>query len=598
MAYVYHEKQESRLCGQHCLNNLLQGEMFDQTMMQRIANKIQAVEDKLLYDEKDERRSSASDAGDTEHQTRMGDFSIEVLLSALSRLNVSLLSGKHPDARECIENERFEAIVIQSRDHWFSLRKVHEKWLNVDSLLSRPIPLSTEKLMQWLLDVPNDVNIFLVLGQFPAPETPREGGSWVRMDDIEVKNDTWLPREEFSRARKVVMEKRLTGGTAEVCAPVNLRNVPPPSRPEIPRTPSLPSQPKVVHGERDQRSSVYTKNEVAVATSLTDHPDRACELLQLKPCDCATDAQTINQINRLVKDIYNAREYSTVAVSYFQITRIAAKSSRNRQNILYSSLRDALEWQTKEGIIKTNVRAEMRRFMKTLEDENPSYVRLRDAGISDLENRLALIMFATQLDDAYGVLKEPAMDTRSLLSLLHASQDQKAALRHLLLVARAVARGSFISANDLVEALRGQKQKLGIVGLSAASRLLEYLDCRENTSSLPSTKSLPTVKSAPQSNVSLHSEPVYLLSPSTPARERENNIVSLQKAQHSTSSSFEARLEPQDRIPRKSFTDLNDLRSVMQPNDSRERRTKAGEEGKLLSPEKPNRNEKAQTSSR
>ena len=46
--WIYHEKQESKLCGQHCLNNLLQGSYFTAPDLADIAQSLDESERRLL----------------------------------------------------------------------------------------------------------------------------------------------------------------------------------------------------------------------------------------------------------------------------------------------------------------------------------------------------------------------------------------------------------------------------------------------------------------------------------------------------------------------------------------------------------------------
>ena len=43
-AFIYHEKQVASLCGQHCLNNLLQGPYFTSFNLADIANELDTQE--------------------------------------------------------------------------------------------------------------------------------------------------------------------------------------------------------------------------------------------------------------------------------------------------------------------------------------------------------------------------------------------------------------------------------------------------------------------------------------------------------------------------------------------------------------------------
>lgn len=48
--YIYHEKQQSALCGQHCLNNLIQGPLFTTMGLATIAQELDARERQLMLE--------------------------------------------------------------------------------------------------------------------------------------------------------------------------------------------------------------------------------------------------------------------------------------------------------------------------------------------------------------------------------------------------------------------------------------------------------------------------------------------------------------------------------------------------------------------
>ena len=66
MTILYHEKQESALCGQHCLNNLLQGPYFNAGSLADLAHELDAMEQRLMMSEgmtADARRFLAEGSG-------------------------------------------------------------------------------------------------------------------------------------------------------------------------------------------------------------------------------------------------------------------------------------------------------------------------------------------------------------------------------------------------------------------------------------------------------------------------------------------------------------------------------------------------------
>ena len=76
---IYHEKQESALCGVHCLNNLLQGSYFNASDLAEIAQDIDASEKSLMleagHSSEDFLRFMAEDSGNV---ADTGFFSVQV----------------------------------------------------------------------------------------------------------------------------------------------------------------------------------------------------------------------------------------------------------------------------------------------------------------------------------------------------------------------------------------------------------------------------------------------------------------------------------------------------------------------------------------
>ena len=59
--YIFHEWQESLLCGQHCLNNLIQQSVFSPVNLANIANELDEAEANLITD-----KSQATESGSHE----------------------------------------------------------------------------------------------------------------------------------------------------------------------------------------------------------------------------------------------------------------------------------------------------------------------------------------------------------------------------------------------------------------------------------------------------------------------------------------------------------------------------------------------------
>ena len=88
------ERQQAALCGQHCLNNLLQRAQFTVGVLADIARELDARELKVIRDasgpdSKDYRDRVREGSGNVDES---GNFSIEVLRSALGTHELTLVS--------------------------------------------------------------------------------------------------------------------------------------------------------------------------------------------------------------------------------------------------------------------------------------------------------------------------------------------------------------------------------------------------------------------------------------------------------------------------------------------------------------------------
>jgi len=118
--FIYHELQESALCGQHCMNNLLQNRCFTEMQLGTIAQQLDAEERMLGVTE-----SANVDA--------TGNFSIQVLRRALQQShNIELVTwgGGNPLAED--------GYIVNRKEHWFAFRKINGRWFNLNSTMERP----------------------------------------------------------------------------------------------------------------------------------------------------------------------------------------------------------------------------------------------------------------------------------------------------------------------------------------------------------------------------------------------------------------------------------------------------------------------------
>ncbi|KAF7457444.1 josephin protein [Cryptosporidium felis] len=155
---VYWEKQgNDRMCALHSLNSLLQGPYFDEFQLSRVAREIDDMERRLLQKES----SSIRNFGNSSSQNVSDDgfFSIMVLQECLQRLGYSCIPAANPKVQDYIlyPSSCF-GYIINSSEHWVSIRCIKGKWFNLDSLKHAP------SIMDYF-EVSNNLQNFLFSGK-------------------------------------------------------------------------------------------------------------------------------------------------------------------------------------------------------------------------------------------------------------------------------------------------------------------------------------------------------------------------------------------------------------------------------------------------
>lgn len=149
--WIYHERQQALLCGQHALNNLAQsGEVFTPYELAAIAQQLDAMELQFMA------QSNEGGVKSPDYMKRLmegsyhvdatGNFSIEVLKAALQhRYGISLphLSHKDLEGKEITE---FQGFLCHKSDHWFAIRQIGGRFWNLNSTLELPVVISHFKL--------------------------------------------------------------------------------------------------------------------------------------------------------------------------------------------------------------------------------------------------------------------------------------------------------------------------------------------------------------------------------------------------------------------------------------------------------------------
>eukprot|EP00580_Thalassiosira_gravida_P001570 CAMPEP_0201610588 /NCGR_PEP_ID=MMETSP0492-20130828/17247_1 /ASSEMBLY_ACC=CAM_ASM_000837 /TAXON_ID=420259 /ORGANISM="Thalassiosira gravida, Strain GMp14c1" /LENGTH=351 /DNA_ID=CAMNT_0048076455 /DNA_START=68 /DNA_END=1123 /DNA_ORIENTATION=+ len=175
--WVYHERQDALLCGQHALNNLVQQNAFSPGSLADIAGQLDQMELNFMA-QNDEGGTSSKDylkriAEGSGNVDESGNFSIEVLRSALlSRFDLELPNIQQKGVRDKVEITDIEGFICNRESHWFAIRKINDRFYNLNSTLERPEFISHFKLAAEMEALQNEgYSVFCVLNSLPPPCT-------------------------------------------------------------------------------------------------------------------------------------------------------------------------------------------------------------------------------------------------------------------------------------------------------------------------------------------------------------------------------------------------------------------------------------------
>ncbi|XP_058802452.1 ataxin-3-like [Phymastichus coffea] len=172
MESIFHEKQEGYLCAKHCLNALLQEQIFNAVDLATIAEQLDA----------EERRAMAESGEDTDDYQRFikqpsgnmddsGYFSVQVITQALKVYELELVpyTSTEPVALMAQkEPSQMKAYICNYKGHWFTIRKLGNQWFNLNSMLSGPQLISDTYLAMYLAQlIQEGYSIFIVNGNIP-----------------------------------------------------------------------------------------------------------------------------------------------------------------------------------------------------------------------------------------------------------------------------------------------------------------------------------------------------------------------------------------------------------------------------------------------
>jgi ataxin-3 len=194
--WIYHERQEALLCGQHALNNLVQACVFSPGSLSEIAHQLDAAELNVMA-QNNEGGTRSRDyiqrlnegSGNVDPQ---GNFSIEVLRSALmTQYGLSLPNIRQEGALEGTDIAEIEGFICNKDAHWFAIRLIHGRYWNLNSTLERPKLISHFSLATEMESLQNQgYSVFCVVKGLPAPCTSAAGTSrgqpqyWWKEEDL------------------------------------------------------------------------------------------------------------------------------------------------------------------------------------------------------------------------------------------------------------------------------------------------------------------------------------------------------------------------------------------------------------------------------
>ncbi|KAJ1608760.1 hypothetical protein OJ253_1785 [Cryptosporidium canis] len=150
---VYWEKQgNDRMCALHCLNSLLQGPYFDESLLSKVAYEIDDMERRLLENNTTSIKTITDNSSN--NASYDGFFSIMVLQECLQRHGYSCIPAANPNVQEYVlYPSSCCGYIINSSEHWISIRCVGGKWFNLDSLKAAPTQIDYFEVSAYLQEI-------------------------------------------------------------------------------------------------------------------------------------------------------------------------------------------------------------------------------------------------------------------------------------------------------------------------------------------------------------------------------------------------------------------------------------------------------------
>lgn len=165
---IYHEKQVASMCAVHCVNNMLQGPLFEYSDFGRVAQELDRAEAQL---------TGGQGLGDGANARMDGFFNVTVMQAVLKRAGYEMTpaqssAGLDPKA----DTAKEVAFILNKREHWFSLRRIGREWFDLNSCMKTPSHYTDGDLRFHVNDaVREGYSVFVVRGAFPRCALEEDG---------------------------------------------------------------------------------------------------------------------------------------------------------------------------------------------------------------------------------------------------------------------------------------------------------------------------------------------------------------------------------------------------------------------------------------
>mmetsp|Transcript_10401 Transcript_10401/g.14687 ORF Transcript_10401/g.14687 Transcript_10401/m.14687 type:complete len:370 (+) Transcript_10401:103-1212(+) len=179
--WIYHERQELALCGQHALNNLVQACIFAPGNLSEIAHQLDEMELAVMAQNneggtrsKDYIQRLQEGSANVDEQ---GNFSIEVLRAALmNQYGLELPNIREEGVKDSMDVTQMEGFICNRDAHWFAIRFINGRFWNLNSTAERPEQISHFKLATEIEGLQNSgYSVFCVTKALPPPCTSKAG---------------------------------------------------------------------------------------------------------------------------------------------------------------------------------------------------------------------------------------------------------------------------------------------------------------------------------------------------------------------------------------------------------------------------------------